>query len=62
MKIQQSQMLLIEALLDGELSGQELLTAMTVLNTSEDLKLLYERLKEQKEAIKIAFLQVQSRH
>lgn len=58
----QSQILLIEALLDGELSGQDALTAIKVLNSSYEMKQLYNSLKEQKEAIKHAFLEINPRH
>ena len=57
MKIEQSQILLIEALLDGELTGEDLLSAMELLDSSKELQSIYNTLKAQKHAFKHAFFQ-----
>ena len=62
MKIPQSQIMLVEALLDGELKGQELLSALRVLSSSPELKHLYDTLKEQQESIRQAFFLTRPPH
>lgn len=54
--------LMIEALIDGELNPPEKANAETEIENSIELRLLYDILKNQKQAIKNAFLTIGQAH
>lgn len=55
MRISSPQVLMIEAYLDGELAGDEVIQMQDMMDTHPELQQLYDILKSQKEAIKWAF-------
>lgn len=54
--------LMIEALIDGELNPSEKMNAEAVVESSIELRLLYDVLKKQKNAIKCAFTMGKNKH
>ena len=62
MRLSHTDMMIMEAFLDGELAGEELSKAESLLKNHPELKMFYNILKAQKKAVKCAFLSDENTH